>query len=276
MIYYQTDRITLHCGDAIATLRSLPSNSVHTALTSPPYFNLCDYGVAGQMGLEGTIAEYLANLTAVFSEVRRILVNGAVLWVVISDTLNNYSPIRGKGERRSPVIIQRRLMQDGYLEKEQLGIPAKLIEAMRSDGWMLRRELIWDKGMSGAIANSDTAPLMHESVLQFGKWDSRSRPYLNCNPLRSSVLRYPAVSDPIHPCPFPPGLVRELMDASMQPGQTMIDPFAGSGTSLFVGAQKGHAIGVELNPVFCGLIEDRDRVSQLSNMSATAQTSLTF
>jgi len=271
-IYYQTDRLTLHIGDALETLKQLPSNSVHTAITSPPYFNLCDYKMDRQLGLESTIASYLTNITAVFSEVRRILVNGGVFWVIISDTMNNYSPIRGKGERRSPSFTIRRSMQEGYREKEKLCIPAKLIDSMRSDGWMLRNELIWDKGASGQIANSDTAPLTHESILQFGKWEGNGRPYLNCKSLRSSVLRYPAVSHQIHPCPFPAQLARELLNASQKDGETVLDPFSGSGVSLFIGQERGRAIGVELNPEFCQVIREHDRVSHLVEMSQ--QTSL--
>jgi len=273
-IYYQTDRLTLHIGDALEALKQLPSNSVQTAITSPPYFNLCNYNVTGQMGLEETIPEYLSNLTAVFSEVRRILVNGGVFWVVIGDTVNNYSPIRGKGERRSPSFTIRRPRQKGYREKEQLGIPAKLIESMRSDGWMFRRELIWDKGESGAIANSDTAPLTHESILQFCKWEGNGRPYLNCKAMRSSVLRYPAVSHQIHPCPFPAQLARELLNASQKDSETVLDPFSGSGVSLFIGQERGRAIGVELNPEFCQVIREHDRASHLVGMGATEQLSL--
>jgi len=258
MIYHQTDRITLHCGDALQVLKALPSSYVNTAITSPPYFNLCDYRIEGQLGLEKTIREYLANLTAVFSEIRRILIPGSVFWVIIGDTSNNYSPIRAKGERKSPKIKMRRSLQPGYIEKEQLGIPAKLIESMRSDGWVFRRELIWDKGTSGAISNSDTAPLTHESILQFGKWTGKGRPYFNCKSMKSSVLRYAPVSDPIHPCPFPPKLIRELLDASMSPEQIMIDPFSGSGIALSVGAEKGNAIGIELNPKFCQILTEAE------------------
>ena len=137
---------------------------------------------------------------------------------------------------------------------------------------MFRRELIWDKGTSGASANSDTAPLTHESILQFCKWEGGSRPYLNCKAMRSSVLRYPAVSHQIHPCPFPAQLARELLNASQRDGETVLDPFSGSGVSLFIGQERGRAIGVELNPEFCQVIREHDRVSHLVEMSQ--QTSL--
>ena len=61
------------CGDALTELRNLPEASVHCCVTSPPYYGLRDYGVAGQIGLEPTLDEYLARMVAVFGEVRRVL-----------------------------------------------------------------------------------------------------------------------------------------------------------------------------------------------------------
>ena len=59
-------------GDALERLRTLPSESVHTCVTSPPYYNLRDYGIAGQIGRETSVEEYLQKLVRVFREVRRV------------------------------------------------------------------------------------------------------------------------------------------------------------------------------------------------------------
>lgn len=64
---------TILQGDALELLRTLPPESVHTCVTSPPYYNLRDYGVEGQIGNEGSVEEYLQALVAVFREVRRVL-----------------------------------------------------------------------------------------------------------------------------------------------------------------------------------------------------------
>ena len=61
------------CGDALTELRKLPDESVNCCVTSPPYWGLRDYGVAGQLGLEKTPEEYVANMVAVFREFRRVL-----------------------------------------------------------------------------------------------------------------------------------------------------------------------------------------------------------
>lgn len=60
-------------GDALAVLRTLPSESVHCCVTSPPYWGLRDYGVVGQLGLEPTPEAYVAKMVEIFAEVRRVL-----------------------------------------------------------------------------------------------------------------------------------------------------------------------------------------------------------
>lgn len=74
------------CGDALAELGKLPPASVHCCVTSPPYWGLRDYGVAGQLGLERTPEEYVANLVAVFREVWRVLRDDGVMFLNLGDS----------------------------------------------------------------------------------------------------------------------------------------------------------------------------------------------
>jgi DNA modification methylase len=84
------DAQILH-GDVIEKLRSLPDNSVHCVVTSPPYWNLRDYkdadgkSVSGQIGLEPTLEEYLDKIVMVFEEVRRVLRSDGTCWVNLGD-----------------------------------------------------------------------------------------------------------------------------------------------------------------------------------------------
>ena len=71
--------VTIIQGDAVESLRLLDDKSVNCCVTSPPYFGLRDYGHDGQIGLEPTVAEYVASLVAVFSEVHRVLRDDGVL-----------------------------------------------------------------------------------------------------------------------------------------------------------------------------------------------------
>ncbi|KPX42462.1 DNA modification methylase [Pseudomonas syringae pv. helianthi] len=79
-------------GDCIDMMRTLPDESVHTCVTSPPYYGLRDYGVEGQIGLEETPAEFIARLVDVFREVRRVLRADGTIWVNMGDT---YASIAG-------------------------------------------------------------------------------------------------------------------------------------------------------------------------------------
>jgi DNA modification methylase len=105
-------------GDCRAALMGLASESVDCCVTSPPYFGLRDYRVAGQVGLEPSPDAYVAGLVAVFGEVRRVLRKDGTLWLNISDA---------------------------YANKQLLGIPWKFAETLRESGWILRSEITWAK-----------------------------------------------------------------------------------------------------------------------------------
>ena len=87
---------TILVGDVRERLRDLPDDSVHCCVTSPPYYRLRNYGVPGQIGLEPTLAEYLAALVDVFCEVKRVLRNDGTLWLNIGDSYHTDSPVRTK------------------------------------------------------------------------------------------------------------------------------------------------------------------------------------
>ena len=93
---------TILCGDALEQLRTLEPESVHTCATSPPYYNLRDYGAAGQIGMEETPEEYIAKLVDVFREVRRVLRPDGTLWVNIGDSYATRS-----GLSSFPAFFQR-------------------------------------------------------------------------------------------------------------------------------------------------------------------------
>jgi hypothetical protein len=76
----------IHTGDCLEILKTLPEDSVHCCVTSPPYYALRDYGMDAQIGRETTPKEYISRLTEVFTEVRRVLRPDGTLWLNISDT----------------------------------------------------------------------------------------------------------------------------------------------------------------------------------------------
>ena len=89
--------VTIVQGDALESLCAFPDQSVHCCVTSPPYWGLRDYGVAGQLGLESTPAEYVEKMVAVFREVRRVLKDDGVLFLNLGDS---YARDAGKGQHK--------------------------------------------------------------------------------------------------------------------------------------------------------------------------------
>src|SRR5471030_1128572 len=132
--------VDLCCGDVLEVLKTIPSETVHCCITSPPYYGLRDYGVHGQIGLEETPEEYVERLVGVFREVRRVLRFDGTLWVNIGDSY------AGSGKGRSIAGHLRKTQGGpGVKPKDLIGIPWMLAFALRADGWYLRSELIWHK-----------------------------------------------------------------------------------------------------------------------------------
>ena len=145
----------------------LADNAVHCVITSPPFFGLRDYNVAGQLGLETTIEAYVANLVAVFREVWRVLRKDGTVWLNLGDSYSgswgNYSgQNRGNGTQRT-IANGSRIHQPSYdgLEqwrppttntssaglknKDLCMIPARVALALQADGWTLRSMIPWLK-----------------------------------------------------------------------------------------------------------------------------------
>lgn len=174
----ETDRIL--CGDALEMLRTLPDNSVHCCVTSPPYYALRDYGVDGQIGREDTPAQYVARLTDVFSEVRRVLRPSGTLWLNIADTYagkgnqgDSVDPKYPNGRTGQTVAINRRA--EGCKAKDMIGIPWMLAFALRDSGWYLRSDIIWMKANPMPESCKDRPSRCYEHVFLLTK--SRSYYY---------------------------------------------------------------------------------------------------
>lgn len=144
-------------GDALDVLRLMPPESVDCCVTSPPYWGLRDYGVAGQMGLEATPAEYVAGMVAVFREVRRVLKDDGTLWLNIGDSYaqsgkggnpegSEWGGFVGNKDREAAAMPRSLKASDiGLKAKDLVGIPWMLAFALRGDGWFLRSDVIWSK-----------------------------------------------------------------------------------------------------------------------------------
>src|SRR5690606_31741688 len=148
--YYADDHITLYHGDAAATLAQLPDGSIDCIVTSPPYFGLRDYGVDGQLGSEPSPAEFVAALTAVFREARRVLADDGTLWLNLGDSYSggnrtSYDTEGGKSAKTRARGHGAVRAATGLPGKNLLGIPWRVAFALQDDGWILRNDIIWAK-----------------------------------------------------------------------------------------------------------------------------------
>ena len=162
-------------GDALTRLRELPSDSVHCCVTSPPYWGLRDYGMAGQIGLEKSYPEYVAKLVEVFREVRCVLRPDGTLWLNMGDSYASAWPCQrrnqmgagslpnGKREARPPRL------PDGLKDKDLIGIPWRVAFALQGDGWWLRSDIIWAKPNPMPESVTDRCTKAHEYVFLLAK-----------------------------------------------------------------------------------------------------------
>ena len=168
-------------GDCIESMRTLPDKSVQMCVTSPPYYGLRDYGMAGQIGLEETPAEFIARLVEVFREVRRVLRNDGTLWVNMGDT---YASIAGgyadggsagkhdmvsRATRGAVLRGKRRAPPMGLKQKDLMGVPWRLAFALQDDGWYLRQDIIWHKPNPMPESTKDRCTKSHEYVFLLSK-----------------------------------------------------------------------------------------------------------
>lgn len=130
--------------DCLSGMKSLPDNCVDCCVTSPPYFNLRDYGIDGQIGLEKSPEEYIDRLTEVFTEVFRVLKPEGTLWLNLGDSYDN--------------------------AKSLIGIPWMAAFALRDRiGFRLRNDIIWHKLNPQPESIKDRCTKAHEYIFLMSK-----------------------------------------------------------------------------------------------------------
>lgn len=173
-------------GDCREKLKELPDESVHCVVSSPPYFGLRDYGVDGQIGLEATPDAFVAELVAVFREVRRVLRKDGTCWVNLGDSYvssppGNKKPLNdvdgaytrrmalqtGHGEDRDAIWACG--LSTGLPHKNLIGMPWRVALALQADGWILRQDIIWAKPNPMPESVQDRCTKSHEYVFLLSK-----------------------------------------------------------------------------------------------------------
>jgi DNA modification methylase len=159
-------------------MRRMEAGSVHTCVTSPPYFGLRDYGHDGQIGLEDTPDAYVAELVAVFREVHRVLRDDGTLWLNLGDSYNAAGRVghrtrigykQGTNRASNTGADSCRPSVAGLKEKELIGIPWRVAFALQADGWYLRQEIVWHKPNPMPESVTDRCTKAHEQIFLLSK-----------------------------------------------------------------------------------------------------------
>ncbi len=163
-------------GDVREKLKQLADESVHCAVTSPPYFGLRDYGVAGQIGLEAMPAAFVEVMVEVFREVRRVLRKDGTLWLNLGDSYAGSNQTGGTnsketGRRQERMIASRNTgaVPVGLKPKDLMGIPWRVAFALQADGWYLRQDIIWSKPNPMPESVTDRCTKAHEYLFLLSK-----------------------------------------------------------------------------------------------------------
>lgn len=287
-------------GSVFDVLPTLPAESVHCCITSPPYWGLRDYGVSGQLGLERTPDGYVSHMVDVFREVRRVLRDDGTLWLNLGDSYaaNGISGPQGKtGDRANRTFTARTQpkMALGLKSKDLVGIPWRVALALQADGWYLRSDIIWSKPNPMPESVTDRPTKAHEYIFLMSKSEkyyydanaiseaalspARKREKLNgesavdtksrgfgshCGTYadgrnKRTVWTLATLPTPdAHFATFPIELPETCLKAGCPEGGTVLDPFAGSGTTGLAAIKNGREfIGVELNPEYITIAHRR-------------------
>lgn len=260
--------VTIHHGDCREVLRELPDESIDCCISSPPYYGQRDYGMQRQIGLEATPSVFVSEIALVFEEVRRVLKPAGTLWLNIGDSYNNRTRVRtsshkpgeanghGFSDKKSWAEAARdgevrmSVLQPGLKEKDLIGIPWAVATALKGAGWILRQEIIWNKPVAKLDVAPDRPATRHEQIFLFSKsksyhFNRDALPY----EFQGSVWTVSASGHAEHGASFPPKLIEPMILAGCPAGGSILDPFAGAGTTGVVAYRLGRSARlIEINP----------------------------
>jgi site-specific DNA-methyltransferase (adenine-specific) len=274
-------------GDAAKVLTALPNSCVQAIITSPPYYQQRDYDAPDQLGCESSPAEYVARLVAIMRECKRLLREDGLLWLNLGD---KYLGGRLLG---MPWRVALALSDSGWFLRSDIiwhklnAMPSSVKNRPTTDHeyiFMLSRsqKYYYDadsirephitfsenskmKGGRGHFGKVNGTPELGKfsgsQNLHNGRWDQAFHP-LGRN--KRTVWPIPLSKNPdAHFAVFPEKLVETCLMASTRYGDTILDPFCGSGTSLAMARRLGrHFIGIDINKNYCEMATRRVKAIQ--------------
>ena len=273
----EREEVRILTGDVREVLASLPSNSVQCVVTSPPYWGVRDYGVAGQIGAEPVLQDYVQALTKVFREVRRVLRPDGTLWLNIANTYSSGGrtwrdeDAKNKGRGMS----YRPPTPEGLKPKDLVGVAWMVAMGLQLDGWYLRNDIIWNKPNCQPESVKDRLTVSHEYVFMFSKeerylfnQDAILEPRKDGNGQKNRRTVWNINTEAYaeaHFAVFPTELVRPCVLAGSRSGDVILDPFFGAGTVGLIAMELGRrCVGVELNESYVAMARRRIAAVQMT------------
>jgi len=264
-------------GDCLKKVEEIPSDSIQTVVTSPPYWGLRDYDNDEQLGQESSPEIFVSNLTKLFSKIKTVLKDNGTVWVNIGDTY--FGPKGGHYDSNNSITNsatgteyrQKRSAppKHSYLKNGDLsGVPWMFATEMQKQGWYLKQDIIWHKPNPMPEAVNNRCVKSHEYIFLFTK---SKQYYFNADAIkirdvrRGSVWKFNTASlGEAHFAVFPDELPALCIKAGTKEGDTVLDPFLGSGTTAFIAQRLQRKwVGIELNPEYIEIIKRRTAQKEL-------------
>lgn len=246
----------IHQEDARNIDKLIKEPIVDAIITSPPYFDMKDYGHKNQIGFGQSYNEYLDDLSEVFQKIYNVTKDTGSLWVIIDALRKN---------------------------KELIPLPFNIADRLKKIGWVLKDVIIWEKDKTVPWTHKGQMRNSFEYILLFAKTDNfkfnmdRVRTY---DSLKKWWVRYPERYSPDgkaptgvwnfpiptqgswgnnyikHFCPLPEEMVAQMIEISTDEGDVVLDPFSGTGTVLAKARNMNRKyIGTELNSEYIGMFK---------------------
>ena len=159
----------------LETLKNMDDKSIDCVITSPPYWQLRDYGYDGQWGLEPTFQEYLEHLWEMMNEIYRVLKDEGTCWINLGDTYargsrpkyaNHNQTLRNNSEE---IIEPNTKPNYEGLDKCLLLIPHRFAIGCIDRGWIVRNDIIWAKRNGMPESVTDRFTKKHEYIFLMAK-----------------------------------------------------------------------------------------------------------
>ena len=273
------------CGDAAEVLKTLPQGSANMCVTSPPYYGLRDYGEENQIGVEQTPQEYIERLVEVFAEVYRVLTDDGTLWLNIGDMYANrtWETVKQKDLMGIPWALAFALRERGwYLRSDIIWHKTNALPEAVKDRPTRCYEHIFLLSKSPKYYYDYKAiqePIKEVTAARYTRGRSGEAKYSETKMSQGIDRKTDAVTEETrqykrkrdvwevstntfrmdeHFAMFPERLIEPCILAGSKEGDTVLDPFFGSGTTGAVAKRFGREyIGIDLNPRYLEKAEMR-------------------